>query len=335
MVDAPIEAGGVDDQAASALQSALRTIASETEALTHLARSFAGDLGDAFSKCIERIAASRGRVVVSGMGKSGLVGRKIAATLSSTGTPALFLHPGDASHGDLGMVTEDDVALVLSWSGETSELDDLIAYSRRFGVTIIALTSRASSSLARHADVLLIAPSVTEACPIGLAPTSSTTVQMVIGDAIAVALLERRGFTKNDFHQFHPKGRLGARLLTVRAIMSTGIAVPRVRPNASIGDAVMEMTAKRFGVTAVTDDQGMLVGAFTDGDLRRSLATGHSGMRVSEYMSNQPLRVEASMLASEALALMNNQEISQLFVCEHKQLIGIVHVHDILRAGVV
>ncbi len=319
----------------AAVGSALRTARIESKALDQLQDALSGKpLGVGFEQAVALISSLRGRLVVSGMGKSGLVGRKIAATLASTGTPALFLHPADASHGDLGMVTPDDIALVLSWSGETSELHDLLHYCRRFGVPVIALTACEDSTLARVATICLIAPEVQEACPNGLAPTSSTTLQIVLGDALAVALLERRGFSTGDFHLFHPKGRLGARLLTVGGLMSTGQQVPQVSGQATILEAALEMTEKRLGATAVVDD-GQLVGSFTDGDLRRSLAQGSSTSPVRDHMSRQPYTVEPALLASDALALMNRRQISQLFVCDGGTLVGMIHMHDVVRAGVV
>jgi arabinose-5-phosphate isomerase len=317
-----------------ALPAALRTIRVEVEALEALFVAMDSDLGEAFDAAARLVMDASGRVIVTGMGKSGLVGRKIAATLASTGTPAFFIHPGEASHGDLGMITGDDVVLALSWSGETGELADILEYCRRYTVPLIAVTSRPQSTLASHADLCLTLPLVQEACPNQLAPTSSTTMQATLGDALAVALIDMRGFSSEDFRIFHPKGRLGAKLLAVGDLMSTGDAVPRVRADETTLNAAVEMSQKRFGVTAVVDDQDRLIGAFTDGDLRRTL-TG-SGMHgpVAEHMSRQPAAITPDRLASEALAIMNSRNILQIFVCSADKLVGIVHLHDILRVGV-
>jgi arabinose-5-phosphate isomerase len=320
---------------AHAARSALRTIEIETRALETLGAAFAQPVvRDAFEAAARLIAAASGRVVVTGMGKSGLVARKIAATLASTGTPAFFIHPAEASHGDLGMITVDDVVLALSWSGETSELRDIVTFCRRFSVPLIAMTSRGDSTLAQCGDLCLVLPAVQEACPNDLAPTSSTTVQAALGDALAVALIERRDFSSEDFRTFHPRGRLGAQLVTVGDLMSSGDAVPRVGCHATILEATLEMSRKRFGITAVVDDEQMLLGAFSDGDLRRSVATGGVEAPVAGFMSQKPCRVAPEMLAAEALALMNARAISQLFVCSGERLGGIVHLHDILRAGI-
>lgn len=322
--------------AREAIDHGLRTIDVEAASLAALHRSLSGaEQRSAFNQTVDLILRCSGRVIVTGMGKSGLIGRKIAATLSSTGTPAFFLHPADAGHGDLGVIAHDDVVLALSLSGETDELSDVVNYSRRFGIPLVAITGAAHSTLALQSRLLLLLPMVEEACPNQLAPTSSTTMQVVLGDALAVALVERRGFSVNDFHRFHPKGKLGARLLTVAELMSEGDAVPQVSGTSAILDAAVEMTKKRFGATAVVADDGRLVGAFTDGDLRRSLmVTGPTG-RVEEHMSRTPHRVAPSLLASDALALMNDRQILQLFVCRDDMLVGIIHLHDILAAGVV
>jgi arabinose-5-phosphate isomerase len=324
-----------DAAGSEAIDHGLRTIQVEAAALAALHRSFdRPDQRAAFNQTVDLILGCAGRVIVTGMGKSGLIGRKIAATLSSTGTPAFFLHPADAGHGDLGMVTSDDVVMALSWSGETDELSDVVNFCRRFGVPLVALTAAPRSTLALQSRLLLLLPEVEEACPNRLAPTSSTTMQVVLGDALAVALVERRGFSISDFHRFHPKGKLGARLLTVAELMSEGDAVPQVGGAAAILDAAVEMTKKRFGATAVVAEDGRLVGAFTDGDLRRSLMVTGPTDRVAEHMSRAPHRVAPTLLASDALAIMNDRQILQLFVCRDDRLIGIVHLHDVLAAGV-
>jgi arabinose-5-phosphate isomerase len=283
------------------------------------------------------LAAITGRVVVSGIGKSGHVGRKIAATLASTGTPAMFVHPAEASHGDLGMVLAGDAVLALSNSGETSELADLVAHARRFGLPLVAITGAAQSTLAGAADVALVLPASPEACPMGLAPTSSTTMQMALGDAIAVALLTRRGFTEDDFRQFHPGGRLGARLTRVRDLMHGPEAMPLVPPDLTMDQALPLMTAKRFGVLGIVDAEGRLAGIFTDGDLRRAITPDLLGRRIGAVMNATPRTIGPDALADDALRAMNARArpISVLFVVDaSRRPIGILHVHDLLRAGI-
>jgi arabinose-5-phosphate isomerase len=269
------------------------------------------------------------------MGKSGHIARKIAATMRSTGTSALYLHPGEASHGDLGVITASDVVLALTWSGETVELSDILHYCSRLGVKLIVATSRADSTAGRAADICLTLPIVREACPNELAPTSSTTLQLVLGDALAVALIEARGFTPSDFRVFHPGGRLGAQLCTVREIMGTGDAIPRVGRDASLTSATIEMSRKRYGCTAVLDEQGVLIGAFTDGDLRRCITVHDLNDKIDLHMSPNPVTVTEDTLASEALRILNENAVSVLFVVDGGKLVGIVHMHDIVRAGVV
>lgn len=318
-----------------AMLSAIKTVRIEQEALTTLALALRqSDLRHAFVKAIDAIHTTRGRAIITGMGKSGLIGRKIAATLTSTGTPSMFIHPGEASHGDLGMVTPEDIVIALTWSGETTELGDIIAYCRRFRVTLIVVTANSDSTAGRAADICLTLPKVKEACPNELAPTSSTTLQAVIGDALAIALVEERGFSKSDFQVFHPGGRLGAQLTTVQQIMGTGDAIPVVPTGATLMDATFEMSRKRYGSTAVVNNDGELVGAFTDGDLRRSFATNHLHDDISAHMTPNPLAVTPSTLSSDALRIMNENAVQVLFVCEDKQLLGAVHIHDVLRAGV-
>jgi arabinose-5-phosphate isomerase len=319
----------------NAMLSALKTVRIEQEALATLAVALRqSDLRQGFIAAIDAIDAAKGRLIVTGMGKSGIIGRKIAATMTSTGTPSLFIHPGEASHGDLGMIAPDDIVLALTWSGETTELGDIIAYCRRFGVKLIVLTANCDSTAGRAADICLTLPRVQEACPNQLAPTSSTTLQTVIGDALAIALIEERGFSKSDFQVFHPGGRLGAQLITVEQLMGTGDSIPVVATGATLMDATFEMSRKRYGSTAVVNDSGELVGAFTDGDLRRSFASNHLNDDISAHMTPNPLAVPPSMLSSDALRIMNENAVSVLFVCENKQLLGAVHIHDVLRAGV-
>jgi len=317
------------------LLSALRTTRIEIDALQAFADALRqSSLRQSFPEAVTAIGDHSGRLIVTGMGKSGLIGRKIAATMTSTGTPSLFLHPGEASHGDLGMIGRDDIVLALSWSGETTELGDIIAYCRRFDVKLIVATSREDSTAARAADICLLLPQVREACPNELAPTSSTTVQVVLGDALAVALIERRGFTRSDFLTFHPGGRLGAQLITVAQLMGQGDDVPAVRTGSTLMDATIEMSRKRYGCTAIIDDEGRLVGAFTDGDLRRSFASKHLGDDIRNHMTPTPITVAPEMLTSEALRVMNDNAVSVLFVCDDEKLAGVIHLHDILRVGV-
>lgn len=288
-----------------------------------------------FLRLVGVIMNVRGRVIVTGIGKSGIVARKMTATLTSTGTPAIFLHPADAGHGDLGMVTPDDVVLMLSHSGESSELGPIIQYCKRFAIPLLGMTARADSTVATASDICILMPAAREACPNSLAPTTSTTVQMAFGDALAIALMEMRGFSADDFHKFHPKGRLGVQLLKVRELMSSGTDVPRVEQNASLLDATIEMTRARLGGTAVVDENGHLIGAFTDGDLRRTVtSTQHLTESVGEFMTVPPLYVGPEELALEALRLMHDHNITLLFVCEKGRLVGAIHMHDLLHAGV-
>jgi arabinose-5-phosphate isomerase len=298
--------------------------------------SLAAGLGERFARAIDRLTLATGRVVVSGMGKSGHVSRKIAATLASTGTPALFVHPAEASHGDLGMIVAGDAVLALSNSGETAELADLVAHSRRFALPLVAITARPESALARAADVALILPKAAEACPMGLAPTTSTAMQMALGDAIAVALLTRRGFTAADFREIHPGGRLGARLRRVRDLMHAGDAMPLAPPDMLMATALVRMTEKRFGCLGVVSDDGVLCGIITDGDLRRSMGPDLLSRLAGDVMTASPRTIGPDALAVEALHAMNAHQrpITILFVVDPAgRPLGILHVHDLLRAG--
>lgn len=317
-----------------AVASAERTIGTEVAALGEVKSALAGPLGRAFAKAVALMAACEGRVVVTGMGKSGHVSGKIAATLASTGTPAQFVHPAEASHGDLGMITARDIVLALSWSGESKELAPILSYAKRFAVPVIAITSRATSALGRAADVALVLPTAQEACPLGLAPTSSAIEQLAIGDALAVALIERRGFTAADFHVFHPGGRLGARLQFVRDMMHEGERMPLAPLGTAMSEAILAMTAKGFGILGVLDGSGALAGVITDGDLRRHLVNGLLSRSVDEVMSARPKTVEPGVMAAQALEMMNSAKISALFVTEAGKPVGILHMHDLLREGV-
>jgi arabinose-5-phosphate isomerase len=318
------------------IASALRTLDTERDGLAALAAAMCDGLGAPFVAAVETIRNAHGRVIVTGMGKSGHVGRKIAATLASTGTPALFVHPAEASHGDLGMIVAGDAVLALSNSGETAELADLVAHSRRFALPLVAITARPESALARSADVALILPKAAEACPMGLAPTTSTTMQLALGDAIAVALLTRRGFTAADFRQIHPGGRLGARLRRVREVMHEGEAMPLGRPDMTMATALVRMTEKRFGCLGIVGDDGALCGIITDGDLRRSMGPDLLSRLAGDVMTASPRTIGPDALAVEALHAMNARErpVTTLFVVDWAgRPLGILHVHDLLRAG--
>jgi arabinose-5-phosphate isomerase len=314
--------------------AALRTLEIEARGLEELRAAMAGPLGAAFEAAVEACMRAAGRVIVTGMGKSGHIARKIAATMASTGTPSLYLHPGEASHGDLGMVTAQDVILALSWSGETVELRDIINYSRRYGVKLIAITAGADSALGRAADVVLLLPRVAEACPLQLAPTSSTLIQMALGDAIAMALLDRRGFSPTDFQQFHPGGKLGAQLATVGELMAKGEELPLVRQDDDMAKAVLVMTRGSLGCAVVVDDQGEVVGIVTDGDLRRHMGPDLMVKPVQAVMTPNPRGIRPDVLASAALAEMNARRISVLIVQEGRWPVGVLHMHALLTAGV-
>lgn len=312
----------------------LAVIDTELEAITELRPR----IDDDFAQACEHMLACEGRIVVIGMGKSGHIGGKIAATLASTGSPAFFVHPGEAGHGDLGMVTDKDVVLALSNSGETQEILTILPLIKRLGVPLICLTGRPDSTLARQATVNIDVSVSKEACPLGLAPTSSTTVSLVMGDALAIAMLEARGFTAEDFALSHPVGTLGKKLLLkVSDIMHTGASIPQVMHSAALGDALVEMTNKGLGMTAVTDDDGRLQGIFTDGDLRRVLSQNvdiHHSL-LTDHMTADCKTGRADMLAAEALELMQRYKINALLITDNQRLTGAINMHDLLRAGVV
>lgn len=313
------------------LAVARRVIRAEIAGLESLVETLDG----AFQTAVDVCAAARGRIIVAGIGKSGHIARKIAATLASTGTPAQFVHPVEASHGDLGMIASQDLLLVLSNSGETSELADLIAYSRRFEIPLVAITGGVRSTLAGAADVVLLLPRIDEACPMGLAPTTSTTMMMALGDALALALLERKGFCPADFHVFHPGGRLGRKLLRVRDIMHRGNEIPLVSPGALMSDAILVMTAKSFGCIGVCNAEGGLAGVITDGDLRRHMGDSLLAQTAEAVMNPNPKTIAPTALAADALGLMNRFAITSLFVVgEAGPPVGFLHMHDCLRAGI-
>jgi arabinose-5-phosphate isomerase len=314
--------------------AAVRTVRAEIEGLNALAAALTTTLQATLCAAVDTILATKGRVVVTGMGKSGHIARKVAATLASTGTPAFFLHPAEASHGDLGMIGQGDAVLAFSRSGETPELRDVIHYCKRFGITLIAVASGAESALVRAATHALVLPVAEEACQNTNAPTTSTTMQLAFGDALAVALLEARGFSARDFHAFHPGGKLGAQLVTVGDLMGEA---PTVGESATFSEAIAAITARAwYGGVAVVSADGRLIGALTDGDVRRSLGRAELGSPVADFMTRGPVAAEPGMLASEAMRLMNERErpFNLLFVCADGRLVGAVHMHDFLRAGI-
>ena len=311
------------------LAAARRVVSQESRALARLSEALTGR----FVNATEILAATRGRIVVSGMGKSGHIANKMAATFASTGAPALFVHPAEASHGDLGMITDADTMLMLSNSGETPELADLVNYGKRFRIPLIAIVGKAPSTLADAATVALVLPDEPEAGTLGLAPTTSTIMMLALGDALAVALLERKGLTAEDFKLYHPGGKLGRRLVRVADIMHAGDDLPLVPADAAMAEALIVMTAKRLGCVGAIDDEGVLVGIVTDGDLRRHMDTGLLRMPVSDVMTVDPVTIHSGALGAEAVHLMNRCQITNLFVVDETRPVGVVHVHDCLRAG--
>jgi arabinose-5-phosphate isomerase len=317
-----------------AAQSAARTLDLESEGLQALRATLDQQLKEPFRVAVATLAAAKGRVIVTGIGKSGHVGQKIAATFASTGTPAFFVHPSEASHGDLGMITPDDAIVAISWSGESVELGNILTFSRRFKVPLIAITSRADSALAKQSDVVLEMPRAKEACPHGLAPTTSTTMQLAIGDCLAIALLEAKGFTARDYKVFHPGGSLGASLKFVADVMHSGDQLPLVTEGKVMSEAIVIMTQKSFGCLGVVDGKGRFVGMITDGDLRRHMGPELLKARVQDIMTKRPNTLSPDMLASAALEQINSLKRTQMFVVERGKPVGVVHVHDLLRAGV-
>jgi arabinose-5-phosphate isomerase len=317
-------------------QSLIRAVGAARDGLDVLIGALADErLGRDACAAVELIHSCTGRIIVTGMGKSGHIARKLAATFSSTGTPAYYLHPAEASHGDLGMIDAKDVVIAMSWSGETSEFAGILAYLKRFAVPLIAITAGATSTLARHASVALILPDVEEACPLGLAPTTTTVVQLALGDALAVALVERKGLTAARFGELHPGGRLGAQLKTVRDLMHGGERLPLVQDGTIMADAMLEMSSKGFGIVGVVGATGGLIGVITDGDLRRHMTRDLMDRRVDTVMSRNPVTVSAEVLAGAALALMQERKISAVFVVEATRPIGLLHMLDLVRSGVV
>ncbi|MEL6750489.1 MAG: KpsF/GutQ family sugar-phosphate isomerase [Pseudomonadota bacterium] len=317
----------------TAISSALRTFATERSGLDALAHAIEHELAGAFEAAIDTIRARTGRVIITGMGKSGHVANKIAATLASTGTPAFFVHPSEANHGDLGMVARDDAMIAISWSGETVELSGVLGYCARFDIPLIAITSKADSTLGRNADIVLALPKEPEACPHNLAPTTSSLMQLALGDALAVALLEARGFTAENFSVFHPGGSLGAQLQRVSDIMHSGSDMPLVASGSQMTQAILAISSKGFGCTGVTGADGKLVGIITDGDLARHLSDDLLGRQVDDIMTRSPLTVTPRTLAADALGILDKKAISALIVTQDDVPVGIVHFHDLLRLG--
>ena len=323
------------DSANAAVQSALRTLEAEGSGIAAIEAALRSDLGEPFARAADLILGAKGRLIVTGLGKSGHIGRKIAATFASTGTPAFFVHAAEAGHGDLGMITTDDVVLALSWSGEQPEMKALITYATRFGIPLIAMTAERDSTLSQAADVALTLPKAREACPHNLAPTTSSLMLLALGDALAIALLEGRGFTSVDFSVLHPGGKLGAMLKHISDIMHTGAAVPLKPLGTKMSEALVEMTSKGFGCVGIVDVRGAVVGIVTDGDLRRHMGSDLMTALVDDVMTKNPKTIRGSLLASEALELLNASKITALIVTEANKPVGIVHLHDLLRAGVV
>lgn len=324
-----------DNSADGMLKSAFRTIATEKAGLDALAAALGNGLSEPFTKAVETLGSISGRVIVTGVGKSGHIGAKIAATLASTGTPSQFVHPAEANHGDLGMITNNDAIIVLSWSGESAELKGILAYSRRFRIPLLAFTSGVKSTLAREADIVLALPREQEACPHGLAPTTSTLMQLALGDALAVALLETKGFTAGDFHTFHPGGQLGANLAHVADFMHTGNSVPLVPSGTLAPDAIMVLSRRKFGCVGIIGDDGLLIGIVTDGDVARSLGENLVNQPIDAIMTGNPKTIKPTALASTAMAILNQNAIGALIVTDEDEMpVGIVHFHDLLRIGV-
>ena len=315
----------------SDILSAIKTIECEIDAINELKNLLNEDL----TKALDMIQNACGRIVLTGMGKSGHIAKKIAASLASTGTPSFFLHPAEASHGDLGMITTDDVIIAISNSGESKELIDILNYSKRFGIKLIAVTKNPESSLGKAGDIVLKLPNSKEACPLGLAPTSSTTSTLVLGDIITVALIERKGFSKAQFNQRHPGGKLGSILQKVKDLMHTGNEMPVLNENAKINDIILEMTSKRLGCVGFINDDGFLTGIFTDGDLRRCINQNLQSVTAKDIMTKKPITIDKETFATEAIKIMNEKKITNIFVIENDKPIGTIHVHDILKSGVV
>ncbi|HFB2048626.1 MAG: KpsF/GutQ family sugar-phosphate isomerase [Hyphomicrobiaceae bacterium] len=317
----------------NSLHFALRTLELETKGLQQLHNQLKNKLAEPFGSAITLLQSTVGRLIVTGIGKSGHIGQKLAATFASTGTPSFFVHPSEASHGDLGMITGNDVILAISWSGETTELANILTYSRRFAVPLISLTSRLDSALGQASDLCLLLPRAKEACPHGLAPTTSTTITLALGDCLAMALLEAKGFSAHDFKQFHPGGSLGAKLRYLSDIMHSGEKMPLVKKHTVMSEALLIMTEKSFGCLGVTDKNDKLVGMITDGDLRRHMGPSLVQSEAQDIMTYSPDTLPYHILASAALEQMNTRQRTQMFIVKEEKPLGIVHIHDLLRIG--
>ncbi len=311
--------------------SAINTIDSEIKAISGLKESVKPE---SLTKALDYMQNSKGRIIITGMGKSGHIGKKIAASLASTGTPSFFVHPAEASHGDLGMITEDDVVIAISNSGESKELIDILNYCKRFGIRLIAITKNSESSLGKAGDVVLELPNNDEACPLGLAPTSSTTATLVLGDILTVGMIERKGFSKEDFNDRHPGGKLGSILKRVSDLMHTGQEMPILDENSNMQAVLLEMTSKRLGCVGFINQSGILTGILTDGDLRRCLSAQILEKKASELMTRNPKTISPDALTAEALKLMHDKKITNLFVLENQKPVGVIHIHDLLNNGV-
>ena len=310
--------------------NAVRTIDIEIEAVNELKNS----LDENLTKALNLIENAKGRVILSGMGKSGHIAKKIAASLASTGTPSFFIHPAEASHGDLGMVTNDDVIIAISNSGESKELIDILNYSKRFGIKLIAITKNPESSLGKAGDVVLKLPNAKEACPLGLAPTSSTTATLVLGDVITTGMIERKGFSKTQFNERHPGGKLGSILQKVKDLMHTGNEMPILKENSGINEIILEMTSKRLGCVGFINQNNELTGMFTDGDLRRCINQDLKNAKAVDIMTKNPITIQKDIFATEAIKILNEKKITNIFITENKKPIGVLHIHDLLQNGI-
>ena len=322
------------NHADAAVLSALRTLDAEGSGIAAIVAALQSDLSGPFAAAADLTRNAKGRLIVTGLGKSGHIGRKVAATFASTGTPAFFVHAAEASHGDLGMITPDDVILALSWSGEQPEMKNLISYAARFRIPLIAMTAEQESTLGKAADITLTLPKAREACPHNLAPTTSSLMMLALGDALAIALLEGRGFTSSDFSVLHPGGKLGAMLKHARDLMHSGDAVPLKPLGTKMADALVEMSAKGFGCVGIIDARGHIVGIITDGDLRRQMRPDLIKAVVDDVMTKNPKTISRDTLAGEALEVLNSSKITTLIVTDAGKPVGILHLHDLLRAGV-
>lgn len=311
--------------------SAIKTIESEIDTIRRLKDSVRAEN---LTKALDFMQNSKGRIIITGMGKSGHIGRKIAASLASTGTPSFFVHPAEASHGDLGMITEDDVVIAISNSGESRELIDILNYCKRFGIKLIAITKNSESSLGKAGDVVLELPNNGEACPLGLAPTSSTTATLVLGDILTVGMIERKGFSKEDFNDRHPGGKLGSILKRVSDLMHVGQEMPILDENANMQAVLLEMTSKRLGCVGFVNQAGDLTGILTDGDLRRCLSAKILEKKAVDLMTHNPKTISPNAMTAEALKIMHDKKITNLFVLENKKPVGVIHIHDLLNNGV-